>query len=93
VDSRLWAHTIIRRFRQSFLLCVRSVTVAQNFTVRKFAALGVDQKFLFAADDGAALSDAANAGDQVRQLCVCVCVCVYIYTYVYVSYYSALEPL
>jgi len=48
-----------------FFVCVRSVTVAQKFSVRKFAALGVDQKFLFAADDGGAVSDVANAGDQV----------------------------
>ena len=46
--------------------------------MRKFAALGVDQKFLFAADDGAALSDIANAGDQVCQLCMCVCVYIYV---------------
>ena len=46
-----------------------TVSVRLDATVRKMAALGVDQKFLFAAEEpGARTSDSAEAGDQDSKL-------------------------
>jgi hypothetical protein len=46
-----------------------TVSVRLDATVRKMAALGVDQKFLFAAEEpGARTSDSAEGGDQDSKL-------------------------
>lgn len=50
-----------------------TVTIRLDSTLRKFAAMGVDQKFLFAADEpgsAGSLSDSATAGDQDSKLFV-----------------------
>ena len=45
-----------------------TVSVRLDASVRKFAALGVDQKFLFAADEPGKTSDTAEAGDMDSKL-------------------------
>ena len=47
-----------------------TVTIRLDSTVRKFAALGVDQKFLFAVEEDAKQSDSASEGDQDSKLFV-----------------------
>mmetsp|Transcript_33949 Transcript_33949/g.28682 ORF Transcript_33949/g.28682 Transcript_33949/m.28682 type:complete len:270 (+) Transcript_33949:81-890(+) len=48
-----------------------TVSIRLDSTLRKFAAMGVDSKFLFAADEaGSTLSDSATSGDQDSKLFV-----------------------
>ena len=47
-----------------------TVTIRLDSTVRKFAAMGVDQRFLFAAEEEGKQSDSAAAGDQDSKLFV-----------------------